>query len=218
MSNRINRPAVLLQGVEAIEDIDRSIELVNEDIKALKDKVKVFKADRKGTMGELKADGFDPPAVEQMIRERKMDENARRLFHAKLQTYRAMLGMLDGTPLGESARQAFEEEAQQHKRRDEPPPDEDVSQSPAQTAPTAITPEDLERAKSEGAEAAKDGNSVTDNPYPGNQAELRAAWDVGWCSELGSDGMEIPAAFRRPEKTDQPDKSDEEGGEGQGEP
>ena len=41
----------------------------------------------------------------------------------------------------------------------------------------------------------------------------RAAWDEGWCAETGSDGMDIPEAWRRSkEKKSKKDKKDGEEG------
>jgi hypothetical protein len=37
---------------------------------------------------------------------------------------------------------------------------------------------------------------VTANPHPAG-SRLRGAWDEGWCAAAGSDGMDIPPAFRR---------------------
>ena len=47
-----------------------------------------------------------------------------------------------------------------------------------------------------GAEAAADGRPVTANPFPARDPR-RAAWDEGWCKADGSDGMDIPEAWRR---------------------
>jgi uncharacterized protein (UPF0335 family) len=231
MSSRLNLTKALVAGIQYMERVDRQVVGVQEEIAELKAQIKELKGSRKAQMAELKADGFDPPGVEQMIRERKMDPDLRRRFHGTLQTYRAMLGMLDGTPLGEAARRAFEEEAKANRPHYEPelpmgeakPPEErqepedstgrkgrrgqadDAAPTPAVEAPPpapAVTPEAIAKAKEEGAAAARAGESVTDNRYPGTAEELRAAWDEGWCSELGSDGMDIPEAFRRPEAPD----------------
>src|SRR6185312_3185013 len=51
------------------------------------------------------------------------------------------------------------------------------------------------QARQQGTEAARQGKPVTANPFP-PRSPLRAAWDEAWCHELGSDGMDIPAALR----------------------
>ena len=42
----------------------------------------------------------------------------------------------------------------------------------------------------------RDGKRVIDNPYVAGDPR-RAAWDEGWCTEAGSDGMDVPAAWQR---------------------
>jgi hypothetical protein len=50
-----------------------------------------------------------------------------------------------------------------------------------------------------GGEAAAAGKSVTANPFPARDVR-RAAWDEAWCAALGSDGMDIPEAWRPTDK------------------
>ena len=45
-------------------------------------------------------------------------------------------------------------------------------------------------------QAARDGRTVLMNPYTADDPR-RAYWDEGWCFESGSDGMDIPPAWRR---------------------
>jgi hypothetical protein len=101
---------------------------------------------------------------------------------AMLELYRAALGMLDGTPLGESARKRLT------KPSSEPEPEPDVF------APSA--PVDIDAARTAGRDAAKAGVKVIENPFVSGDPR-RAAWDEGWCAETGSDGMDIPDAWRR---------------------
>jgi uncharacterized protein (UPF0335 family) len=56
---------------------------------------------------QAKSAGFDPKVMKAIIRERKMEAAERAEWQALLDTYRAALGMLDGTPLGEAARKRF---------------------------------------------------------------------------------------------------------------
>jgi uncharacterized protein (UPF0335 family) len=191
-----NTAARLRQGIEAIESFDAEID-------ELKERIKGLKADRKGTMDQTRADtGFVPKVQEQIVRERKMDPASRGHFATQLQLARGVMGMLDGTPLGDAARKAFEK----------PPPapsdtwvaddrqDEFPEIPDQQERPKAITEEDIKQARQAGVDAAQAGLKVTDNPYPAEASKLRAAWDEGWCSENGSDGMDIPEELRRKPK------------------
>jgi len=63
-------------------------------------------------------------------------------------------------------------------------------------------------------QAAREGKRVIDNPYVAGDPR-RALWDEGWCAQTGSDGMEIPAAWRRKEK--KKPKGDGDGADGKGE-
>ena len=114
--------------------------------------------------------------------------------------YRAALGMLGGTPLGEAARQRLS------------PPD--PGQSPEEQLPEPGEPEaemigasDIEAARAAGRDAFQQGVKVIANPFVAGDPR-RAAWDEGWCRAAGSDGMDIPEAWRR-RKADKPKKPDE---------
>ncbi|WP_039853188.1 hypothetical protein [Magnetospirillum fulvum] len=54
-----------------------------------------------------------------------------------------------------------------------------------------------------GRQAAETGKPVSANPFPAGDPR-RAAWDEEWCRAAGSDGMEIPEAFRRKKKPQKP--------------
>ena len=75
--------------------------------------------------------------------------------------------------------------------------------------PSFDTGPTIDEAREQGREAAKEGKPVTLNPFVARDPR-RAAWDEGWCMEAGSDGMDIPAAWKRTKKP----KGD---GEGKGE-
>ncbi len=150
--------------------------------------------------GEAKKAGFDPKTMRRMIRERRQTPEERAEEEALAQIYRAALGMLDGTPLGDHARQRLTQQpppsdakpdASDGSDRPIPPPEPDV--------PPELTPDDLLAARQSGIDAAVAGARVTDNPFPASDAR-RAAWDEGWCAGAGSDGMDVPPALRRSKK------------------
>lgn len=165
-----------------------------ERIERLEEERKALASDIRDIKSEAKAAGFDIKVVNQMLRERRMSEDDRQEWVALCETYRAAIGMLDGTPLGDAAR-----------RRLTPHPGEPPRQNsadPATSAPAAAggpTSEEIAAAFSKGAEESRNGKRITDNPF-GASDPRRAAWDEGWCSAAGSDGMDIPAAWRRKPK------------------
>jgi len=181
-----------VQGVvEKIEDIEADMARLRES--------------RKDVFERSKGLGLDNKVVRQMVRERAMDAGARAEFARKCQIYRAALGILDGTPLGEAARRSFERKDEAPAKRsapaDAPPAGSDAApakRSARADAPPPVedTPEARLAARAQGAAAAKAGRKVTENPF-GADDPRRASWDEGWCAEAGSDGMDIPAAFRR---------------------
>lgn len=57
-------------------------------------------SDQKDVMAEAKSRGYDTKTIRDIIRLRKMRPEERREREALLDTYKAALGMLDGTPLG----------------------------------------------------------------------------------------------------------------------
>jgi uncharacterized protein (UPF0335 family) len=75
--------------VERIENREREKKEASDDIAAI--------------YAESKAAGFDTKALRKLIRERKEDAGKRAELEAVLETYRAALGPLDGTPLGRAA-------------------------------------------------------------------------------------------------------------------
>jgi uncharacterized protein (UPF0335 family) len=183
----------LLSFIERIERLEKEKRALADDISAI--------------YADAKKEGFEPKYMRAMVRERRMDETAREEERAMLDIYRAALGMLDGTPLGDAARRRLMQQ-----KSDNPPPAPGTA--PADGAPSSgtdgapdpdpslplspppATPEDLLAAKAQGAAAAKAGKRVTENPHPAGDAR-RGAWDEGWCAASASDGMDVPAAFRR---------------------
>ncbi len=182
--------------------VDRIVRL-EEEKKAIADDIKEVKA-------EAKSHGFDVKAITQMVREARMDESdraAQREHEAVCELYRASLGMLDGTPLGDAARKRVDQPA---KEPDEPGGADDetaATEEPAdQPAEPEFPAEDLAEAKQRGRDDAKAGKKILSNPYLSDDPR-RAKWDEGYCEQIGGDGMEIPPHLRRREKP----KKDEKG-------
>lgn len=165
------------------------IERLDEERKAIVDDIKEVKKEAKGR-------GYSVKAIERLIKERAEtpgQKELRRETEALADVYRAALGMLDGTPLGDAARERLSKKPPPE-REDEAP----SSEEPAAPAKATLTAEDLARAREDGRESARSGKRVIDNPFVAGDPR-RAAWDEGWCSESGSDGMDIPTAWRRSE-------------------
>ncbi|WP_081827931.1 DUF2312 domain-containing protein [Kozakia baliensis] len=143
---------------------------------------------------EAKSAGFEPKVINQMIKERAMTDADRQEWQALCEMYRAALGMLDGTPMSDNARKRFDPAPDDD--RDPNTPDMfDGPEYETQDQPesTRVNPE---AARAEGSQAFHDGRKITSNPY-GAHDPARAAWDEGFCAEAGSDGMDIPSAWRR---------------------
>lgn len=178
--------AILLAGIEAIERLEVEKGEIAEAIREEKSR--------------LKGQGFDLKVVNQMLRERKMTLPERLEHQALCETYRAALGMLGGTPLGEIARKRMSGED------DETQTDIEGDKEQAE----ALAKEGLEEARERGRQAAREGRKVIENPYVAGDPR-RALWDEGWCQESGTDGMEIPKSWQRTKK---PKKDDEGKGGG----
>jgi uncharacterized protein (UPF0335 family) len=159
---------------------------------------------------EAKEAGFDVPTINQMVRERRMSQEERDARDALRDLYRASLGMLGDTPLGEAAIRRLEKRRKPDKKPDSGAPAADGAQAPdvAPDAPEApqqpaaaefMPGVTVDEAELMGRQAAADGKSVIENPFPARDPR-RARWDMGWCQESGSDGMDIPEAWRRDAK------------------
>lgn len=182
-----------------------------------------YKAMEQELTAEVKGVGFDATTVKRVVKARMKsadeilkEQEARAEKEALFEIYCASLGMLDGTPLGDAARdrlaKEFKEKPSPKPKKDkgaaagdEPEIDEVVPPPPAK----AISPEDIAAARDVGGQAHRDGVSVLKNPYVAGDPR-RASWDEGWCAAAGSDGMEIPAAYRRAKK--KPDGDEPEPG------
>jgi uncharacterized protein (UPF0335 family) len=185
---------------------DRLLSII-ERIERLMEERAALAQDIADIFAEARSAGFDPTTIRTMIRERALTDAEREEKQALEDIYRAALGMLHGTPLGEAARRRISPPppeprpdpppAAEKPPADEPPSAPDHASPPAApAAPPPITPEDILAARAQGKAAAAAGRGVMENPFPAGDPR-RAAWDEGYCAESGGDGMEIPAAWRR---------------------
>ncbi len=170
---------------ERLKSFIARIERVETEIASLQE-------DRKEIYAEAKGTGFDAKTIRIIVRERKISEHERRERDALLDLYKAAIGMLDGTPLGSAAIDRL-------KKTEQESDDKDVADTEPQQ-PEKPTEKDVDAARKAGGVAATKGKSVTTNPYPAHDP-CRAAWDEGWCAFSGSDGMDIPDAWKPEKKT-----------------
>ncbi|HQT39619.1 MAG TPA: DUF2312 domain-containing protein [Acidocella sp.] len=191
---------------ERLRSLVQRIERLNEEVASLK-------ADIEDIYTEAKSAGFDVKIVRQMVRERAMSEAELEESIALAEIYRAALGMLSGTPLGDYARKRFDDTIQKAEPK---PSSDDTKQQGAEKPGTAnsraaaeppkpppepeITEADISAAKIAGGDAQKAGISIVKNPHSFGDPR-RAAWDEGFCSSAGHDGMEVPDAWRRKPKS-----------------
>jgi uncharacterized protein (UPF0335 family) len=195
-NNSNDGPNRLIYWVERLEDLRRQ-----------KDTISAQERDAKAG---AKHEGFDVRVLNQMLRERRMSEDERRDWKALCEVYRANLGMLDGTPLGQAARKRFERETKPDEALETGKPDEAEAPAPA----PAVPQETLEDAREKGREAARAGGRVTDNPYVAVDPR-RAVWDEGFCEAAGHNGMELPAWLQRTPKPKK-GKGEDDNGHGKG--
>jgi uncharacterized protein (UPF0335 family) len=181
-----------------------------ERIVRLKEEIKGFQADIKDIRNEAGAQGYDKKALMLVVArmmEDSADRAARQETAALADVYLASLGMLDGTPLGDAARRRFDpiDDPVDHSAAQDQDEDREDDRlegaTPDESSPPAgaMSEETIAAAREEGSAAAEAGERVFANPYVAGDPR-RAAWDEGWCVRKGSDGMEIPDAFRRKKK------------------
>lgn len=169
-----------------------------ERIERLEEEKKGIADDIKDVYSEYKSKGFCTKTMKRIVALRKLKPDDRRELEAMLDLYKGALGMLDGTPLGRWALEKLEkEEAQPEPGEGDDAPTEGAEGDAAGTEPAEpAEPEPtVEDAKIAGRDAAREGKSITTNPFPARDVR-RAAWDEAWCQELGSDGMDIPDALK----------------------
>lgn len=169
-----------------------------ERILRLEEEKKGIGDDIKDVYAEYKSKGYDTKTMREIVKLSKMTPEDRREREALLDTYKAALGMLDGTPLGKWALERLSKPEDEQPEPAEPgeggegeaPPA--APDEPAAPAEPELTIDDARRL---GTEAAQAGRPVTSNPFPARD-QRRAAWDEAWCMALGSDGMDIPDALK----------------------
>ncbi len=174
-----------------------------ERIERLEEEKANLMADIKAVKNEAKALGFDVKTINAILKLRKMADHEREEYEALLDIYKAALGMLYDTPLGEAARRRLGKSPAGDGDGDGQTDLEDFTQrKPAPepvgadgAAPAEVIPDDADP-DAMGADAAKGGKPVTSNPFLAGD-KRRAIWDQAWCRAKGSDGMEIPEAWRR---------------------
>lgn len=168
------------------------LRLFIERVERLKEEIKGLQDDMKDVFSEAKSQGFDTKTMKEIIKLRAMDVSARREREALLDTYKAALGMLDGTPLGHWAMERLKPKKAPPAADGQDEAEEETPHAPAAPPEPDLTVSDARRM---GNEAAAAGQPVTGNPFPAFD-ERRAAWDEAWCAALGSDGMDIPDALK----------------------
>lgn len=169
-----------------------------ERVERLEEEKAALAIDIREVFAEAKATGFDPKTMRQIVKLRKMDQAERDEAEALLDIYKGALGMLSGTPLGEAAVRRLAGQPPKPDgdgdgdADDAGPDDADPANPPAPGEPEP----DVGAARELGAAAAGEGKPVTANPFPPHDPR-RAAWDEEWCRAAGSDGMDIPDAWKR---------------------
>lgn len=181
-------------------------------IVGLEQEKKTLSGDIKDIYQEAKNRGFDMKALRRVVKDSMMDQTqraAQRETEEIADVYRASLGMLDGTPLGDSARRRYEEAAS-------PPPPapeksagaDDDGEEDADAAPEEHeAANDPEATRAQGRADHAAGKSILQNPYEASD-DRRADWDEGWCEAAGSDGMDVPDAWRRRSSGEQPSREE----------
>lgn len=158
-----------------------------ERLERLEEDKKEIAADIRDVKTEAKSAGFDVKMIGRIMAERRLTPQQRKMERALLDIYRAGIGLLDGTPLGDAARERLMSEE----------PNAEAEAPPA--APEPAEMRTVEEAREEGRAAHQAGARIIDNPYTAGDPR-RAAWDEGYCAASGSDGMDIPEAWRRKPK------------------
>lgn len=74
-----------------------------ERVERLEEEMKALSDDRKEVYAEAKGEGFDVKTMREVIRLRKLDKADLCERDAMLDLYKAALGMLSDTPLGQAA-------------------------------------------------------------------------------------------------------------------
>lgn len=202
---------------EPVNAAGRQLRSVIERVERLNEEIASLRRDVNEVYAEAKSSGFDTKVIKHVIKLRGMDPYSRQELEALTDIYMHSIGMAADTPLGDAARQRLSE-PQDPEDEDAPEGGEDGRAAPGEpderpkSAPVfpEVSDEDLEEAAALGGAAAKEGTPILKNPYLADDPR-RAAWDQGWCREIGSDGMDIPKAFQR--RTPKKPKDEKEGGD-----
>jgi uncharacterized protein (UPF0335 family) len=179
-----------------------------ERIERLEEEKAGIANDIKEVFAEAKGNGFDTKTMKQIIRLRKMDQPERDEHEALLDIYKAALGMLNGTPLGESAlRKLSGDKPKDGSMKDGQCGEAAADEKSAEKKPKKPGPT-IDDAREMARKAASEGKPVTDNPFPARDPR-RAAWDEEWCRSTGTDGMELPEAWRKTPKRQEKEEADD---------
>lgn len=193
--------------------VERIVALQIEKKGAIKD----YEDDIDEVYAEAEGKGYDKKALKIAVRRRheSAEQRAQRLeTEAMADLYAAAIGDLAGKPLDDMTRRRIDEQMRRQQGEQTPEPPKAQQDLPQEATTPAEPPETAEQAHDKGKQARKDGARIVDNPYH-SASPLRAAWDEGWCEEDGSDGMEVPAAWKRakPEEDKKPDDPDKPQGD-----
>lgn len=201
-----------------------SLRQLIERIERLEEEKAQIAADIKEVYAQAKGQGFDTKTMRQIVKLRKLEQHERDEQEALLDIYKAALGMLNGTPLGDAAvrrlstkppapapepddgQSDIEDFASTGKEEDADAPDAEP-EAPREPEPKPEPEPTIEDARTMGRDAAVAGQPVTENPFPARDPR-RAVWDEEWCKASGSDGMDLPAAWRRSAKPAKADPED----------
>lgn len=77
-----------------------------ERLEAIEEERRALKADMDEIFAAAEQSGFEVKIMRKLMRERRVDEEARAQEQAMLDLYRSALGMLTNTPLGDAATKA----------------------------------------------------------------------------------------------------------------
>jgi uncharacterized protein (UPF0335 family) len=180
-------------------------------VEKLEEEKAAIAADISDVFAEAKGNGFDTKTIRAIIKLRKLSDQEREEQEALLDIYKAALGMLNGTPLGEAALKRLSDEKKENEKHDAGEGSETNATTQANDA-TEVQQEPqatIEEAREMAKKAAKEGRPVSDNPFPARDPR-RAAWDEEWCRASGSDGMDLPDAWKRkPKPKDSEERGDE---------
>jgi len=181
-----------------------------------------LKADENAIWLRVKLRGFSKNVVKAVIKEREQGQVAVEEFEALKDIYRMALGMKRGRPLSDDARRRLDDPPKPPSPPENPEADDEAAKpetppppAQAELPETKSAPIDEAAVREEGRQAFRDGKRVLDNPYVAGDPR-RGFWDEGWCLEAGSDGMDIPSAYRpnpKPKKPKDP-KDPPDDGEG----